>query len=152
MKRIVSLVAAMTASLIMVGCSGGDSTYVQPSTAEMNVTIEPTPVEVVIINGEVEATPTTLFSGIRDAYYINDGVVLTTVTMIDNKDINLFNFLFVIEYYDGDILYSEPNAEREDGRITVRDNFTIKKSGRYTVSLFYYGDKDIQITKKTFDF
>jgi hypothetical protein len=160
MKKIVSLIAAMVASLVMIGCDSGGSTTVQPSTAavtvepskaDVGVTVEPAPVEIVIINGEPEPTPTALFGGIRDAYFIDEGVILTTVTMLDNEGINLFNFLFVIEYFDGDIFYSEPNAEREDGRITVRDNFTMKKPGRYIISLFYYGDKDVQITKKAFD-
>jgi len=75
----------------------------------------------------------------------------TVVTMLDNKDINLFNFLFVIELEDGDIFYSEPNTEREDGRITVRDTFGFKEGGRYTISLFYYGTDQVQITKYSFE-
>jgi hypothetical protein len=71
--------------------------------------------------------------------------------MLDNEDIDLFNFIVIIELEDGDIFYSEPNAERENGSIAVRDEITLKQGGRYTISLFYYGEDDIQLTKHVFD-
>ena len=155
MKKTVT--AAMVAMMI-VGCSGGGDTTVQPSdavvsveVAPVEVTIEPTPVEVVIINEEPEALPTDLFAGVRAGYQMNEDKLTTVVTMLDNADINLFNFLFVIELEDGDIFYSEPNTEREDGRITVRDTFVFKEGGRYTISLFYYGIDQVQITKHQLD-
>jgi len=155
MKKIIMSIAV---AMMMVGCSGGGDTTVQPSEAvvtvdptPVEVNIEPTPVEIVIINGEEEATPTELFAGVRDGYQLNDSVLTTVVTMLDNSGITLFNFLFVIELEDGDIFYSEPNVEREDGRITVRDTFKFKESGRYTVSLFYYGNDQVQITKHQLD-
>ncbi len=156
-KTVIAAMIAIVAMMI-VGCSGGGDTTVQPSESVVNVdptpvevNIEPTPVEVIIINGEEEATPTELFAGVRDGYQLNESVLTTVVTMLDNKDINLFNFLFVIELEDGDIFYSEPNVEREDGRITVRDTFVFKEGGRYTISLFYYGTDQVQITKYSFE-
>jgi len=150
-----TVIATMVAMMI-VGCgSGGGNTTVQPSdavvsveVAPVEVTIEPTPVEVVIINEEPEALPTELFSGVRAGYQMKEDKLTTVVTMLDNADINLFNFLFVIELEDGDIFYSEPNTvEREDGRITINDSFKFKKKGKYTISLFYYGIDQVQITK-----
>jgi hypothetical protein len=72
--------------------------------------------------------------------------------MLDNADIDLFNFIVIVEFEDGDIFYSEPNAERENGSIAVRDEIVIKEGGRYTISLFYYGEDDVQLTKHTIDF
>ena len=111
------------------------------------VNVEPAPVEVVVINGEEEALPAGLFAGVRDAYGVSESGIEILVTMLNNDSINLFNFIFIVELDDGDIFYSEPNAEREDGRITVKDNILIKMAGSYTVSLFYYGEDDVQITK-----
>ncbi len=145
MKTTTKMMLTALATLGIVtftGCSGVGDTY---------TTVEPTPVEVVIINGEEEPLPTELFDGVRAAYNLQEGILKTEVRMLDNEGIDLFNFIFIIEYEDGDVFYSEPNAERENGSIAVRDEIALKKVGRYTISLFYYGDDDYQLTKHAFE-
>jgi hypothetical protein len=145
MKKILVTALSTLAAAALVGCgSGGSDT----------ITVEPAPVEVqvVVVNGEEENTPTQLFDGIRAAYNVTDYGVKLEVRMLDNKNIDLFNFIVIVELEDGDIFYSEPNAERENGSIAVRDEIVIKEGGRYTVSLFYYGEDDTQLTKHVIDF
>jgi hypothetical protein len=149
-----NVVFSMIAVMAIVGCGGGGDTHVDPTPVVVegsNINVEPTPVEVVVINGEEEATPTKLFSGVRDSYRVYTDSIDSTVTMLINDEINLFNFMFVIELEDGDLYYSEPNVEKEDGRITVTDSFKTTNIGRYTISLFYYGKDNVQLTKKTID-
>jgi hypothetical protein len=151
MKRMI---VAAVAAFSIVGCGAGGDTTVEPSSAEITVepssaeiTIEPAPVEVVIIDNEEEPLPTELFAGVNDAYDVNASSVKTTVTMIDNKDIKLFNFIFIVGLDGNDILYSEPNTKRDDGRITVTDTFNMKEPGKYTISLVYYGEEEVKLTK-----
>jgi len=144
MKKTFIAITTALAALTLIGCSSGGDTY---------TTVEPAPVEVevIVVNGEETQTPTDMFAGVRAAYDENDGDMEVKVIMLDNDDIDLFNFVFIVELEDGDVFYSEPNAQKEDGRITVEDTFRFKKGGRYTISLFYYGEDDVQLTKHVFD-
>ena len=144
MKKFIIATMVTTMALGLIGCSGGGTT---------NTTVEPAPVavEVVILPAGVEQTQE-LFKGVRVAYDVNEHGVGIVMTMLDNVDIDLYSFVIQTELEDGTVLFTEPNAEREDNRVTLGDTVSFTKEGRYTISVLYYGSDDYQLSKKSFDY
>lgn len=137
MKRLdLSLVTTLA---LLSGCDG------------ISTTVEPAPVEVIIINNDTSEDKNILFEGVRVAYDTSTlNEIDITLTMLDNTDISLFNFVLEVKLDDGTIDFTEPNASREDGRITVTDVVRITENGTVTLSMLYYGDQDYKLSKQSF--
>ena len=150
MKKLL-LALGLGLVLLLNGC-GDDSVNIGDNVSDDSVststsTERPSATE----SDEVVEDSSVEFRNVRDAYTVNRKFVTMSATMLTNDDINVFNFLYEIEDEVGDITYIQPNATNDDGRIVIDGDFTADNKGKHKITLFYYGDEEVKITKHTVD-